>query len=272
MGETNPYVQSLLVANPLREPVLRAVIRALQLPAGSCGLDVGCGIGLQELLLAQAVGPGGHVTGSDISPDLLARGECLARQAGLAERISFRQGDMSHLPCADGSFDWLWSADCAGYPLGELAPLLREFARVVRPGGSVILLAWSSQQVLPGYPLLEAQLNATCSSYAPYLAGKNPELHFMRAPRWMQEAGLQDVEARTFVGDIRSPLSSAERAALVALFEMLWREPVAGAASEEWAERQRLCVPGSPDFVLDRPGYYAFITYTMFRGRVTALP
>jgi ubiquinone/menaquinone biosynthesis C-methylase UbiE len=272
MAGLNPYIQSLLVANPLREPVLRAVIRALQLPAGSSGLDVGCGIGLQELLLAEAVGPGGHVTGSDIAPELLVYGEGLARQAGLAERIDFRQGDMSHLPFADGSFDWLWSADCAGYPLGELAPLLREFVRVVRPGGSVILLAWSSQQVLPGYPLLEAQLNAICSSYAPFLAGQNPELNFIRAPRWMQDAGLQDVEVRTFVGDVRSPLSSAERAALVALFEMLWREPAAGAQSDEWVERLRLCTPGSPDFILDRPGYYAFFTYTMFRAKITSLP
>jgi len=56
------YIRRLLEANPLREPVLRSAIQALQLPPGSRGLDVGCGIGLQALLLADEVGP------EDISP------------------------------------------------------------------------------------------------------------------------------------------------------------------------------------------------------------
>ncbi len=43
----------LLVANPLRESTLRAVIETVQLPSGSHGLDAGCGIGLQCLLLAE---------------------------------------------------------------------------------------------------------------------------------------------------------------------------------------------------------------------------
>src|SRR5215208_115289 len=193
MKETNTYIQRLLEANPLREPVLCAAIRALQLPAGSRGLDVGCGIGLQELLLAEAVGPEGHVTGMDILPEFLVFGEGLARQAGLAERITFREGDMNQLPFTDNSFDWAWSADCVGYPAGELVPLLRELMRVVKPGGSIMILAWSSQQVLPGYPVLEAQLNANCSSYLPFLKGKSPELHFPRALHRFCQAGLEEV-------------------------------------------------------------------------------
>jgi demethylmenaquinone methyltransferase/2-methoxy-6-polyprenyl-1,4-benzoquinol methylase len=42
-----------------------------------------------------------------------------------------------------------------------------------------------------------------------------------------------------------------------------------GADSEKlWAEYQRLCLPESPDFILDHPDYYAFFTYSTFRGRV----
>ena len=264
----NPYIQSLLDANPLREPVLRSIIQALKLPVGSCGLDVGCGIGLQELLLAEAVGPEGRVTGMDLLPELLEYGRSLVREAGLSGRIAFREGDMSRLPFDARTFDWVWSADCAGYPIGDLGALLPELMRVVKPGGSVILLAWSSQQVLPGHALLEARLNATCSSYAPFLNGKDPELHFLRALRWFEEAGLEAVEARTFVGDVRAPLTAGERNGLVSLFNMLWREPAPGAAAEDWAESQRLCRPESPDFILDRPGYYGFFTYTVCRGRV----
>lgn len=142
--------------------------------------------------------------------------------------------------------------------------------RVVRPGGSIILLAWSSQQVLPGYPLLEARLNATCSSYMPFLQGKSPDLHFMRAANSFQEAGLDQVEARTFIGNIQAPLLVEQRTALASLFEMLWGQKQPECSLEDWKEYQRLCAPGSADFILNLPDYYAFFTYTMFRGMVAS--
>lgn len=268
MTEIDDYIQRLLAANPLREPVLRSVIQALDLPAGSRGLDVGCGIGLQELLLVEAVGHEGQVTGVDILPEFLAYASNLAQKAGLSEHITFREGDMNHLPFGNHSFDWVWSADCIGYPAGELIPLLKELRRVVRPGGSVILLAWSSQQLLPGYPLLEARLNATCSAYLPFLKGKSPESNFLRAPRWFQAIGLEEIQAQTFVGDAEAPLSAGERVALTSLFEMLWGPAQPEVSQEDWQEYQRLCKPESTDFILDLPGYYAFFTYTLFHGKV----
>ncbi len=74
MTDLSISIQRALEANPLREPLLRSVIRSLQLPPGSCGLDAGCGIGLQARLLAQAVGPDGRITGLDIDPDALRFG------------------------------------------------------------------------------------------------------------------------------------------------------------------------------------------------------
>ena len=67
MIDTDAYIRRLAESNPLREPTLRSVIRSLHLPSGSRVLDVGCGIGLQALLLAEAVGSAGHVTGLDLS-------------------------------------------------------------------------------------------------------------------------------------------------------------------------------------------------------------
>ena len=175
MTAADNYIQRLEESEPLREAVLRFVVGALRLPHGSRGLDVGCGIGYQTARLAESVGPAGHVTGLDFSPELLARAGQIVKQAGLAERVALRAGDMRRLPFTDQTFDWVWSADCAGYPAGELLPVLRELARVTRPGGSVAILAWSSQRLLPGYPLLEARLDATCSAYAPYVNGFSPE-------------------------------------------------------------------------------------------------
>ena len=82
--DTDSYMLSLLEANPLRESTLRAVIETLQLPSGSRGLDAGCGIGLQCLLLAEAVGLNGHVTGLDVSTEFLNRGVEIVKEAGLS--------------------------------------------------------------------------------------------------------------------------------------------------------------------------------------------
>jgi demethylmenaquinone methyltransferase/2-methoxy-6-polyprenyl-1,4-benzoquinol methylase len=268
LPEMDAYAQKLAVSNPLSDLIIPSAIQALQLPPGSRGLDAGCGIGLQALLLAEAVGPAGQVTGLDLSPQFLVHAREIAEKAGLSERISFQQGDVNRLPFGDDNFDWAWSANCVGYHPAEPLPMLRELARVVKPGGSVAVLAWSSQQLLPGYPLLEARLNATSAGIAPFVKGKRPELHFLRALAWFREAGLGELAAQTFVGDAHAPLSDDMRSALMALLEMRWPGVQSEVSQEDWAEFQRLCQPESPDFILDLPDYYAFFTYSMFRGKV----
>jgi ubiquinone/menaquinone biosynthesis C-methylase UbiE len=268
MEDATEYIHKLSGANPLREPVLREAVRSLRLPPGSHGLDAGCGIGQPALLLAEAVGPAGHVTGLDVSPHLLRHAEEIAARSGMSERISLEEGDIASLPFDDDTFDWAWSVDCAGYPTGDLLPLLEEMARVVTPGGTVAVLAWSSQQLLPGYPLLEARLNATCSAYLPHVKAARPDANFARALGWLRKAGLEDCNAKTFVGDVHAPMSDDLRAALLSLFEMLWGERQPEALDEDWAEYQRLCRAGSPDLILDLPDYYAFFTYSMFGGKL----
>ena len=270
MPERNSYIDMAIKANPLREPMLREAIRILELPQGSHGLDAGCGIGLQAMLLAEAVGPDGRVTGVDISDEFLLYAGRLVEGSALARRITLKQDDLKKLPFEDGTFDWAWSADCVGYPADEnILAILRELIRTVKPGGSIAILAWSSQMLLPGYPLLEARLNATCSSYIPYVLGKNPEHNFLRALGRLREAGLENPTARTFVDEVHAPLNDDTRTALVSFFEMLWGEPQPEVSKEDWAEYRRLCSPDSNDFILDRPDYYAFFTYSMFSGKVS---
>ena len=266
--DTDSYLQSLVVTGPLQEPVLRSAIQTLDLPPESRGLDAGCGIGLQAMLLAEAVGPAGHVTGIDLSREFLAYARDIAEKAGMSEQVTFQEGDMKSLPFNDATFDWVWSANCVGYAPGEPLPLLKELARVVKPGGSVIILAWSSQQLLPGYPMLEARLNATSSGVAPFTRGMRPELHFLRMMGWFRRAGMEGVTAWTFAGDVCAPLSDEIRSALIALIEMRWVDVQPELSEGDWAEYQRLCLPESPDFILDLADYYAFFTYSMFRGRI----
>ena len=267
-SDTNTYIQRLAVSNPLIEPILPSAIQALQLPSGSRGLDAGCGIGLQALLLAEAVGHTGNVTGLDLSPEFLLHGEEIVKEAGLSDRISFQEGDVSKLPFYNDTFDWAWSANCIGYAPLEPLPLVKELARVVKPGGIVAILAWSSEKLLPGYPLLEGRLNATSSGIAPFVKGKRPELHFLRALGWFRDAGLEEPTARTFAGDAYAPLTDDVRNALIALFQMRWPGVESELTPEDREEYQRLCMPESPDFILNHPDYYAFFTYSMFHGKV----
>ncbi|MCG7849302.1 MAG: methyltransferase domain-containing protein, partial [ANME-2 cluster archaeon] len=81
MTETDTYLQGMMATNPMQEPIFRRAIRALNLPQGSRGLDVGCGIGLQAMLLAEAVRPGGHVTGVDLSLEFLVYARDIAEKA-----------------------------------------------------------------------------------------------------------------------------------------------------------------------------------------------
>jgi ubiquinone/menaquinone biosynthesis C-methylase UbiE len=240
----------------------------MQPPSGSRGLDAGCGIGLQALLLAETVGPSGHVTGLDLSTEFLAYEEEMVKKAGMSERVSFREGDANKLPFDDDSFDWASSIDCVGYAPMEPLPLVKELKPVVKPGGSVAILAWSSEKLLPGYPLLEARLSATSSGIAPFVKGERPDSHLLRALGWFREAGLAEPAARTLAGDAYSPLSDEVRNALIALFEMRWPNVESELTQEDWSDYHRLCLPGSPDFVLNHPDYYTFFTYSMFCGKV----
>jgi len=217
--DNESYIQSLLVSNSLRESILRAMIKVLQLPEGSRGLDAGCGIGLQSLLLAEEVGITGHITGLDVSAEMLDRGQEIVKESSLAERISFQEGDIASLPFDHNTFDWVWSADCVGYGPWEPLPLLKELARVVKPGGIVAITAWSSEELLPGYPRLEARLRATSAGIAPFVQGKKPELHFLRALGWFRELGLKEPMAKVFADSFYAPLSDDIRSALRFHFE-----------------------------------------------------
>jgi demethylmenaquinone methyltransferase/2-methoxy-6-polyprenyl-1,4-benzoquinol methylase len=268
VADIDDVVRPLSVINPLRDPAIHSAIEALQFPSGSRGLDAGCGIGLQAMMLAEAVGPAGHVTGLDLSPELLAYARKIVDESGLSKRIAFKEGNVTELPFDDGAFDWAWSMDCVGYLPLEPLPLLLELARVVRPGGRVAILAWSSEKLLPGYPLLESHLSATTVGIAPFTKGMKPESHFLWALGWFREAGLEGPTAQTFAGDAYAPFTDDLRRALEFLFDMRWPGVEKELTQEDWTEYRRLCLPESPDYILNQPDYYAFFTYSMFSGMV----
>lgn len=219
-------------------------------------------------MLASAVGAEGHITGLDLSPEFLAVAEKIVKNSGLSEQISLKVGDIHDLPFDDDIFDWLWSASCVGYPAKDPEPLLRELARVIRPGGKIALLIYTSQLLLPGYPMLEARLNATSAGIAPFTSDMKPDTHFTRILSWFRETGFKDASVKTLARDVLPPLSEDLREAVASLIEMRWVGANSEISSEDWDLFQRLTHPESPDYILNLQDYYAFFTLSLFQARV----
>ena len=109
----------------------------LALSPGKHVLEVGCGLGRDAEALVARVTPGGHVTGVDASADLIA--QATARTAQLGLPLSLGVEDAQALAFPDDTFDAA-REDRMLQHLPDPARAVREMARVVRPGGRVVLL------------------------------------------------------------------------------------------------------------------------------------
>jgi SAM-dependent methyltransferase len=110
----------------LEEPLVHDILDGL--PAG-VALDAACGTGRHT---GHLVALGHRVIGVDSSPEMLDRAGKRVPQA------DFRRGDLHRLPLPDGLADVIVCA-LALVHLSDLAPAFREFARVLRPGGHLVI-------------------------------------------------------------------------------------------------------------------------------------
>ena len=145
--------------------ITEAILDAAQLRAGMRVLDLASGVGDPSLSIAEAVGPSGRVTATDLGPGMIGLAEELARQRGL-HNIEFRVADVEALPFPDESFDVVTCRLGVMFFPDQLKAF-RECLRVLKRGGRVAFAVWGRRE--------QAFLSTTVGVLAKYVEMPTPD-------------------------------------------------------------------------------------------------
>jgi SAM-dependent methyltransferase len=108
-----------------------------RLEPGERVADLGSGAGTDSLVAAQMVAPEGHVTGIDMTPEMLAKARAAAEELGV-DNVDFVEGEIEQLPFEDASIDVVISNGVIDLVPDKDAVFVEIF-RVLRPGGRMQL-------------------------------------------------------------------------------------------------------------------------------------
>ena len=126
------------VGNPLAIDVLQA---------GEVVLDIGSGAGMDLLLAARRVGPGGRAIGVDMTAEMLGSARASAKACGL-NHVELRAGDAQSLPVEDDNVDVVISNGVLNLTTDKRIAY-SEIARVLKPGGRLLLADIALDKPLP---------------------------------------------------------------------------------------------------------------------------
>jgi ubiquinone/menaquinone biosynthesis C-methylase UbiE len=155
------------------------------LQEGETVLDLGSGAGADVVISARRVGPTGRAIGLDMTDEMLALARSNATEAGFAN-VEFRKGYIEEMPLDDASVDVVIS-NCVINLSGDKSKVMREAARVLRPGGR-----FAVSDVLAD-PDMDEQTRSDVAAWTGCIAGALTERQFRLS---LSEAGLVDIEIR----------------------------------------------------------------------------
>jgi arsenite methyltransferase len=156
-----------------------------ELHEGETVLDLGSGGGIDVLLSARRVGPTGTAHGLDMTDEMLALARANARKAGV-RNVEFHKGYIEQIPLPDRSVDVVIS-NCVINLSGDKGKVLREVARVLRPGGGLAVSDVIADEDM------DAATRADMQAYTGCIAGALTAREFHRA---LAQAGLTEIEIR----------------------------------------------------------------------------
>jgi ubiquinone/menaquinone biosynthesis C-methylase UbiE len=186
----------------IQGPATEMMLDLAEIRTGSRVLDVAAGTGDQTLIAAQRVGPTGYVLATDVSASMLKLAADAAREAGLTN-VETRVMDAKNIDLDADSFD---AAICqlGLFLFPNPANVLRAMRRVVRPGGKVAALVFSTTEKNPyqGIPLGVASRFGS----APLPLFSLGETRVLE--NTFKESGLRDVTVRAV--SVRRHFSSTE--------------------------------------------------------------
>ncbi len=154
-----------------------------QLHPGEIVLDLGSGAGLDVLLSARRVSPGGHAYGLDMTDEMLALANENKARAGVAN-ATFLKGTIEEIPLPAGAVDVVIS-NCVINLAADKSAVLKEAFRVLKPGGRLAVSDMVEVEPLP------AQLKSAMDAWAGCVAGTIPVDAYRAA---MTDAGFGTVE------------------------------------------------------------------------------
>ena len=114
-------------------------LQQIAVPSEAAVLDIGCGGGSAVQKIA-AMAPNGKVVGLDYSPTSVAVARETNAQLIEAGHVQVEQGSVAELPFPDCTFDVVTAIE-THYYWPDLAANVREVRRVLKPGGSFVLIA-----------------------------------------------------------------------------------------------------------------------------------
>jgi len=152
---------------------------------GETVLDLGSGAGADVLISARRVGPSGRAIGLDMTDEMLDLARRNAADAGVAN-VEFHKGYIEDIPLPDASVDVVIS-NCVINLSGDKDAVLREAARVLRPGGR-----FAVSDVLAD-PDMDDATRDDMRQWTGCVAGALTREQFERS---LRAAGLTDIEIR----------------------------------------------------------------------------
>jgi demethylmenaquinone methyltransferase/2-methoxy-6-polyprenyl-1,4-benzoquinol methylase len=166
------------------------------LKPGQAALDVAGGTGDLALGMARQVGPTGRVVLSDINAAMLARGRDRLLDAGVAGQVEYVLANAERLPFEDASFDCV----TIGFGLRNVTDkpaALREMARVLKPGGQLLVLEFSKPRAPGLAPLYDAYSFAVLPALG-RLVAQDPDSY-----RYLAESIRMFPDQETLAGMLR---------------------------------------------------------------------